>query len=173
MSVSEWLNFNNETIATISSICAVLISVLSMVFTIINSAFQLKHNKNSVRPISLISLHDYEDELAVIIKNVGTGPLTIKKLIFKNEFQESPTLITMMPHIDQPWSTFTEVVDGWTIPVGGEIVILKLCPEKEETKEAIRKKLLEITAYLDYSDIYGSKFKDMRLFDFFGRHYVN
>lgn len=168
----DLLSFNSDTLIAITSVCAVFISIVSMIFTFIFSMFQLKHNKNSVRPISAISFNDYEDDLAVKIKNVGTGPLTIKKLIFKDDAQESPDLISMMPTINQLWSTYTEPVDGWTIPVGGEIVLLRLYPENDRTKELIRRKLSGITAYLEYTDIYGTKFNDMRSLDFFGRHYM-
>ena len=76
-----------------------------------------------------------------------------------------------MPAIDQLWSTFTESVDGWTIPVGGQLILLKLCPKSDKTRTVVRKELSEITAYLEYTDIYNTKFQDRRSFDFFGRHY--
>lgn len=167
----DLLCFNSNTMIAITSVCAVLISIVSMVFTFIFSMFQLKHNKNSVRPISAISFYDYEDYIAVKIKNVGTGPLTIRKLTFKNDTQESSDLISMMPAINQAWSTYTEPVDGWTIPVGGKIELLGLNPQNNVTKKLIRRKLSGITAYLEYTDIYGTRFNDMRSLDFFGRHY--
>ena len=77
-----------------------------------------------------------------------------------------------MPQIDQFWSTFTESIDGWTIPVGGQLTLLDLCPENDETRELIRKTLFNITAYLEYTDIYGTKFQDKKSFDFFGRHFL-
>ena len=132
---------------------------------------QLKHNKNSVKPISAIKLSDYEDELAVKLQNVGTGPLTIKKLIFKNESQESSTLIAMMPPINQLWTTFTEPVDGWTISVDEQLIFLELHPESDETKSLVRKELSKITIYLEYMDIYNTKFQDRRSLDFWGRHF--
>ena len=99
------------------------------------------------------------------------GALTIiKRLIFKNAFQESSTLISMMPPIDQLWDTFTECVDGWTIPVEGEIIILRIHPESNEVRALIRKELSQITVFLEYTDIYNTKFEDNRCLDFFGRH---
>lgn len=71
-----------------------------------------------------------------------------------------------MPQIDQPWSTFTESVDGWTIPVGGQLILLRLHPESDETKTLVRKELSKITAYLEYTDIYNTKFKDKRSLNF-------
>ena len=163
-------NLDSNTWIAITSIFAVIISIISMIFTVIFSSQQLKHNKNSVKPISAIKFSDYEDVLAVKLENVGTGPLTIKRLVFKNEPQESSALISMMPPIDQLWTTFTESVDGWTIPVGGQLIFLKLHPESGEIKSLIRKELSKITVYLEYMDIYNTKFQDKRSLDFFGRH---
>lgn len=164
------LNLDSNTWIAITSIFAVIISIISMIFTVVFSFQQLKHNKNSVKPISAIKFSDYEDVLAVKLENVGTGSLTIKRLVFKNETQESSTLISMMPPIDQLWTTFTESVDGWTIPVGGQLIFLKLHPESDETKSLIRKELSKITVFLEYMDIYNTKFQDKRSLDFFGRH---
>ena len=154
------------------SICAVIISVISLITSIVFSRLQMKHNKNSVRPISSITVSDYEDDIAVKIKNVGTGPLMIKALKFKDNLQESSVLISMMPKINQLWRTFTEAVDGRTIPVGGELVLLELIPESEEVKSEVRSKLAKITVILCYEDIYGTKFEDQRTLDFFGRHSI-
>ena len=164
------LNFDSNSLIAITSICAVIISIISMIFTVIFSMQQLKHNKNSVRPISAIKLSDYENQIAVKLENVGTGPLTIRKLIFKNHSQESSTLISMMPDIDQLWNTFTESVDGWTIPVGGQLIFLELCPKNDEIKTLVRNELSKITVFLEYTDIYNTKFQDKRSLDFFGRH---
>lgn len=171
MDVINMFHADNDTLIAITSICAVIISIVSMVFTVIFSILQLRHNKNSVKPISAIKLSDYENILAVKIENVGTGPLTVKKLIFKSADQNSSDLVSLMPEINQFWSTFTEPIDGWTIPVGGQLVLLELCPENDVTKELIRKALSNITAYLEYTDIYNTKFRDQKSFDFFGRHF--
>ncbi|GLC79673.1 hypothetical protein [Lacrimispora brassicae] len=164
------LNISSDGLIAITSICAVIISIVSMAFTVIFSMFQLRHNKNSVKPISAIKFNDYENQIAVKIENVGTGPLTIKKLVFKSDSRESSTLISMIPEINQLWSTFTESVDGWTIPVGGKLILLELQPENDEIKTLIRGELSKITVLLEYSDIYNTKFQEKRSLDFFGRH---
>ncbi len=171
MTSFNMLNFDSNTLIAITSVFAVIISIISMIFTVAFSLQQLKHNKNSVKPISAIKFGDYEDKLIVKLENVGTGPLTIERAVFKNEFQKSSSLISMMPPIDQPWTTFTESVDGWTIPVGGQLIFIELHPESDEIKSLIRKELSKITVYLEYMDIYNTKFQDERSLDFFGRHY--
>lgn len=76
-----------------------------------------------------------------------------------------------MPQIDQPWSTFTESVNGWTIPVGGQLILIRLYPQNGKTKTLIRTELSKITIYLEYTDIYNTKFQDKRAPNFFGRHF--
>ena len=76
-----------------------------------------------------------------------------------------------MPNIMQYWSTYVECVDGWTIPIGGEIILIEVHPENNHVKDLVRKPLSEITAHIEYTDIYGTTFQDKRSFSFFGRHY--
>lgn len=163
---------DSDSLAAISSVFAVIVSIISMIFTVIFSVLQNKHNKNSVRPISAIKFNDYEDQISVRIDNVGTGPLLIWKLRFKIGETEHKTLISLMPDVGQNWVTFTEEVDGWTIPVGGKITLIKIRPEREIVKMLVRKELSKITISLDYTDIYSTKFHDERSLSFFGRHFV-
>lgn len=171
MPIMGTVTIDSDSLAAISSIFAVLVSIISMIFTIIFSVLQNKHNKNSVRPISSIKLNDYEDQISVRIENVGTGPLLIEKLRLKIDEAEYKTLISLMPDVGQNWGTFTEEVDGWTIPVGGKIVLIELHPESEIVKMLVRKQLSKITVSLDYTDIYSTKFHDERSLAFFGRHF--
>ena len=50
--------------------------------------------------------------------------------------------------------------------------MLRLYPESDEIKTLVRKELSTMTVYLEYTDIYNTKFQDKRLLDFFGRHYL-
>lgn len=170
MNALDLIIINSDLLIAITSVFAVLISITSVICTIIFSMLQVKHNKNSVRPISSIQVKDYEDLLSVEIRNVGTGPLTITKLIAKNHIRQSSELIRLLPYIEQPWSTFVENVDGWTIPVGEKIILIELKPRTEKTKKIIRNSLAKITIELHYIDIYKTKFSDERKLDFFGRH---
>ena len=117
---------------------------------------------------------DYEDDIGAKVKNVGTGPLIITRLYFREldiNSKEYSVLLDIMPKIAQYWATYVECVDGWTIPIGGEIVLIELHPENDYIKDLVRKSLTKITAYIEYTDIYGTQFQDERSFDFFGRHY--
>lgn len=161
---------DSDILSAITSIFAVLVSVISLVFSIVFSRLQVKHNKNSVRPISAIKIADYENKISVGIANVGTGPLTITKFVAERNGKQYKDLISMMPHINQNWTTFMESIENCTIPVGGKITLIELNPHSEEIKRRVRISLSEITIHLEYTDIYSTKFKDERKLDFFGRH---
>lgn len=167
------VNLINFIIDNIISCVAIFISLLSLGFSIYFSCLQIRHNKNSVRPVSSIRLDDYEDVLAVKIKNAGTGPLTIKNLIFKNKNYTTSSLISLMPSIEQNWDTFIEETENWTISVNEELVLIRLYPENNEILTQIRKSLSQITVYLEYTDIYNTKFTDERSLHYFGRHFHN
>jgi len=164
---------HSDQLIAITSLCAVIISTLSFVLTVITGFLQIKHNKNSIRPISDIRVQDYEDLIAVRIENVGIGPLVVRKLRFKREDDniEYSSLIEMMSYINEQWTTFFEKADGWKIPVGGKIDLIELSPALEESKESVRKALSTITVLLTYTDVYGTIFKDSRKLDFFSRHF--
>ena len=160
-------------IATIViSFLALIVSIISIIYSVKYSKMQMEHNVNSVRPISSIVLNDYEDKIAVIINNDGTGPLIIKKFIAKNMKEEKSSLIELMPHINQPWTTFIETIDCRTISVGKKLVLIEMTPLSFNAKQSVRDALSKITIYLEYEDIYGNKFKDERKLEFFGRHNI-
>lgn len=76
-------SIDGEILSAVTSICALFVSVLSIIITLVFSRLQVIHNKNSVKPISSIQFDDYEDKIAVTLQNVGTGPLIIKQLFLK------------------------------------------------------------------------------------------
>lgn len=170
MSVFGFTNIGSDDLIAITSVFAVIISIISIVFTIIFSIQQIKHNKNSVRPISAIKIADYENRISVGIENVGTGPLKITKFIAEKDGKEYKDLISTMPRINQKWTTFMESIEITTIPVGGKITLIELNPNNELDKRNVRLCLSEITIHLEYTDIYSTKFNDEKKLEFFGRH---
>ncbi len=172
MSTLRPLIITGDTLSAVASICAVLVSVVSIIFTVYYSQKQNEHNRNSVRPISAIKVKDYENLISVSVDNVGAGPLLITNLRVQKAQLTEKDLISLMPNIDQNWSTFSSAIDGWTIPAGGKVTLLELQPKNDSVKAQIRKELSNCTVYLDYTDIYSTKFHDKRALDFFGRHFT-
>ena len=168
---SNLFHLDSDSLSAISAFAAVVTSIISIIITLIYSKKQNEHNRNSVRPIAAIKFADYENRIAVEIENVGTGPLLISRLRFTQGSIEKDTLLGLMPRIDQYWSTYTEAVDGWALPINGVITLIEIGPDNDETRKLIRESLSTITASLDYTDIYSTKFHTERSFEFFARHY--
>lgn len=160
---------NSDNISTIVSVCAILVSVVSLIVTFYFSHLQMVHNKNSVRPISFINLCDYEDCISVSIVNVGTGPLKIHKLSILGGEVETSNLVSLLPNVPQKWSTYDDDVNGRTIPVNGTITLVEINPKTRRTRRMIRKKLSTLTINLEYEDIYSTKFFDKKDLTFFSR----
>lgn len=170
------INIGSDDLVAITSVFAVIVSIISIIFTVIFSIQQIKHNKNSVRPIAAIQCSDYENLISVSIRNVGTGPLTVDKLTCKYKDNiENSTLIDLLqlliPNINQNWDDYVENIDGWTIPVCDKITLIRITPRNDDVKTKLRKILKDVTIYIDYHDIYETKFQNERKLDFFGRHF--
>ena len=161
---------NTDILLAIASISAVIISIISMIFTVILGRQQHQDNKKNSRPICAIKFNDYENDISVKIANVGTGPLIVKEIVCDDSVRKSAVLLALMPHIEQYWSTYTEDITGWTIPVGGELILIGVNPENDDIKYQVRSALEPITITVKYTDIYGSSdFTESRNLDFFGR----
>ena len=162
-----------EIILAIAAIAAVITSVVSIIFTVNFSKQQMLHNRNSLKPICEIKLSDYENRIAVSIANVGTGPLTITEIMCSDTKLKSSILLRLMPNIKQYWTTFTEDITGWTIPVSGKLILIELQPENDDIRQLIRSVLAKINIYIKYTDVYGTIFEKHKLLDFFARTLTN
>jgi hypothetical protein len=152
--------------------------VIALIFTAISLQVQRKHNRLSVKPIAIISVGDYENELAVHIQNKGTGPLVIKKLSFSNENGKTEKAIINFfgsEFKDVIWSTFVADIDSWTILPNEAKTLIKLngdSTDKEfvQVRNKVRKVLAQIQVELLYQDIYENNMpKKIRKLDWFAR----
>jgi len=135
-------------------------------------SFSTKHNKNSVKPIAVIDLEDYDEKIAVTIVNSGTGPLIVKELSCKNKVTgvHAPDLIMLMPEIDQKWTATYQNIAEDTIGVGKEGKLIELNPKNNEIRQKIRVALKDISICLTYLDVYGTNFTKKQDLAFFGRN---
>jgi len=159
---------------TILTVIALFVSSASMIFTVIFSILQRKHNKNSLKPIPTIQTTNYENLISVKIDNVGTGPLTVKDLRCVKRYgdtdkrEESKLLIELLPgecEIGQPYITHIydpKFVSGYTILPGQSMRLVEIKPENEEVRRKLREVLSKITVYVEYTDVYNSKFKHLK-----------
>ena len=152
--------------------------IIALIFTAISLQVQRKHNRLSVKPIALVSVGDYENELAVHLQNKGTGPLIIKSLSFIDQNGKTEKAIIDFFGSDFKnvvWSTFVADIDGWTILPNETKTLIKLngdSADKEfvRVRDKVRKVLAQIQVELLYQDIYEKDMpKKIRKLDWFAR----
>ena len=178
-------------IQIVISIFSVVTSIVAIVIAIITYKSQVRHNKNSVKPILNIIVGDYEDRLYVKIVNNGVGPALIEETLCVNEKSKAKDacLIHLIPYQVEfsenshtelvtlsPLTDFVEDIKGRTVAPGGSITLLKLSSvlsSMTKKRFALRTILKDVTVTIHYSDVYGDAYVTERTLDFFGRTLSN
>jgi hypothetical protein len=177
--IIDILRNNPNQINAIAAICAVIVSFLSILLTVWTLRQQRKHNFLSLAPIASIPISDYEDDIAVNIKNTGVGPLIVQTFRVTDGKTEKDNVISWMPTLpgNLCWSTFYDCLDGLCIPPGEGVILLRLKGDAsnktfQEARDKIRKALSTLIVTLKYKDIYNRKMTPKRQdLSWFGRHF--
>lgn len=156
----------------------IVTGLIALIFTAVALQVQRRHNRLSVKPIAIISVGDYLNELAVYLQNKGTGPLIIKDLSFGDQSGRKEKSIIDFFGSDfrsVVWSTFVSDIDGWAILPGETKTLIKLEGDPTDkdfllVREKVREVLASIQVELLYQDIYENDMpKKIRKLDFFAR----
>jgi hypothetical protein len=164
--------------AVVPAVIALVLLVVALIFTAETLRIQRTHNRLSVRPIAVITVGDYLDELVVHLQNKGTGPLIIKDLSFTDQSgRKEKSIVDFFGSDfgDVVWSTFVSDIDGWAILPGETRTLIKLVGDDTDKdflllRERVRKVLASLQVELQYRDIYESDMpKKVSKLDFFAR----
>lgn len=189
-STENAIDFKNEiNWEGIIALCALVVSVVSIVFTVIQVRLQRIHNKKTVKPIGRIRIGDYQSNIFVKIENNGIGPLIIKQILIKSKvLQTTKSLIDILPTDLTKritWTNFTGSYEGRTIIPGQSLELIvwtinssydgKSQDVIEKDRSDLRKALKDISVSVCYTDIYEKEnFKhELTTEDFsswYGRH---
>jgi hypothetical protein len=161
----KYLMTNPEVAVAAAAVFSSFTAVVALAVSTIALVIQRKHNRLSVRPIAYFVFGNYEDDLYVKLKNYGSGPLCVEKLIvLSTKGAENETLIDAVSHAlpKITWRDFVESIVGRTIPSGEEIVLLRYCPQEDnqedlEARSTLREILSAMTLLVEYSDIYDKR----------------
>jgi len=165
--------------ATILAICALFVSALSLFTSVYFSWCARDHNRRSVKPLPFVAQRDFEDEIAVVIRNNGTGPMILQEALARSSADgRAGHLIDLIP--DPPsgvlFKNFNKVHQVRAIRPGDEVELLVLPIETKdravsEYRESLRRALGSMTIELTYTDIYETKFPAYTLkMTWFHRH---
>ncbi len=178
----EWLleliKSNPDQVNAFVALCALFISLLSIVLTVFTLWMQQRHNYKSLTPIASLPIGDYENIIEVSLKNTGVGPLIVKKFIVSNENQSKNNIINWMPNPPEniSWETFYNEIEGICVPPSESATIIRLSGnENSQTfskfRDQVRKALAPLKIEVVYQDIYNREMpKAKRDLSWFGRH---
>jgi hypothetical protein len=157
--------FKDE-IAGITAICALVVSFVSVFFTVLTLWVQRRHNILSVRPLAQIALGDYEDELFVRLRNQGVGPLLVQSIDIydRNGKFVGHDLVRQLPLPPErlAWADYTMFFPGMAVPAGSNMVLFQFKgsatnPEFVAHRDEIRAALSALRLEIVYRDVYGKR----------------
>lgn len=176
--MNELLEKILNTPETIIALCAIAISLISLILSIITTSQNRKNNRLGLRPLAYILPPDYEDRIAVIIQNKGTGPLITKKIMFLGENNvEKKYLIDFMPNLQEGyhWKTFTKA-SKFILRPSEEIILLEFKGDISDSnfikqRNEIRKELNKTEIQIEYTSVFNESkpFKLKYKLTWFGR----
>ena len=158
------------TLAIIVSFVAILIGWFSL-------RIQQKHNRLSVRPIGSIALSDYENQLAIRVKNAGIGPMIVKSIeTSNNQGTKKEYPVDWMPS-DIMWGGFRRALKNQAIVAGDSTVLLEfnlpdpIDEDSARQRDEIRSVLKNLRIRIIYTDVYDKEQPELvRSLDWFGRN---
>lgn len=161
------------------AVCALFVSLISILLTFLALILQRRHNFKSLTPIAHIPVSDYENLIAVKLKNTGVGPLIVEQFRASDDNREEDDIISWMPNTPEgiAWDTFYESLDGLSIPPNKEAVVIKLSGDSHDTKfvqfrDDVRRALSKLKVRVKYKDIYNRNLPEKeRDLKWFGRHF--
>lgn len=163
----------------IVAICALFVSVLSLGTSLYFSWAARDHNRRSVKPLPYIQQPDYENRLAVIAQNHGTGPLILRRAEATSPDGSRGHLIDLIPNppSGKSFTTYTKVEQVRAIRPGDEVVLIEIAIDLRNKAEVtyrdeLRRALGQMTLTLEYTDMYESRFEPYsRTMSWFLRHF--
>jgi len=152
--------------STIVAICALIVSVVSLATSVYFSWCARDHNRRSVKPLPFVLQSDFEDRIAVVIRNNGTGPLILHKAQAKSSADgRSGHLIDLIPTPPPGllFTNFNRVQQIRAIRPGDQIDLVDLSvdvhdPRAVAYRDELRRALGDMTVELTYTDVYDTRF---------------
>ncbi|MBI4784128.1 MAG: hypothetical protein HY785_22850 [Oscillatoriophycideae cyanobacterium NC_groundwater_1537_Pr4_S-0.65um_50_18] len=154
---------------TIIALCALLVSVASILIGYFSLELQHKHNRLSVRPIGKIHFTTSENSIRIEIRNDGTGPMLCSNVkVYENELKIKNNLRDAMPILQQKngW-TKVSTSSQFSISAGDQKALLEISAdyvssEFQDYYDQVLISLKKIIFELEYRDIYDEYIGTLR-----------
>lgn len=145
---------------------ALIASAIGLVLSYITMKHQRQHNIKSVMPILHIDVWDYEDCIAVSLKNCGLGVALVKEITTTHKNESSiknclyawlPKKLGAMVNYSHYWITNKDFV----IEAGACINLVRIPIDDSKAdqiavRESLREQIGYLTVHIEYDDIYGN-----------------
>lgn len=132
----------------------VAVAALAVLVALITWRGQANHNKLSVRPLAAVLHNDLNRRIVVTLANHGTGPMIVETLRVVRHGKVVADSLYELCDDWLPLEWFVGSVDGRSIPVEGEIQLLRYVDESASDREHLRGLLSELEIHVVYRDIY-------------------
>lgn len=159
--MQKTLRFIQNNTDTIIALCALLVSVASILIGYFSLKIQQKHNRLSVRPIGKIHFITTDDSIKIEIRNDGTGPMLCSNLkVYDNEFNIKNNLRDAISILQEKndWLKIS-TSSQFAIGAGEQKTLLEIStdyviPKFQDYYDQVLVSLKKVTLELEYRDIY-------------------
>lgn len=147
------------------SICAITISVISLVASIVFSLGAREHNRKSVFPYPYLRNANYEDRLCVSLYNQGTGPMIVRSVTTHHRGR-SGHLSDLVPPPPQGYlfTNYAQFNMERAIMPGQCVALLDAHIDTGNAQHVayraqLRSFLTDCTVTVEYTNVYRTKFE--------------
>lgn len=147
------------------TIVSIILSCIAIVFTKRSLDIQREHNQKSVRPIAGYILDHKPQQLQVILRNDGIGPMIITNIIINVSEESHDNFQDYIPEKLRKslFFNYTIISDITSLVAGDEKILLTINKKDkcDEEYQQILKRLLSTSLSIKYLDIYGNEFSQI------------
>jgi hypothetical protein len=174
-----FLESNPDLANAVAALAGSAVALVALVVSLLSLWIQRHHNRMSLKPLPMIALRDYEDNLQVSLRNDGPGPMIVRSIIATNGDTKERAFIDLMPQLPSGmhWTAFIGPVDDpRSIAPNVTLALVDLTGDPEDerfvsARDKCRETLASVAVTVEYTDVYLSRMKPLiRRLSWFGRH---
>lgn len=143
----------------IIALMSILIATIAIYISVWTTKTQIRHNVLSMMPVCQLYTEDFDECIAVELKNKGMGLTDIDKIIFIDmKGNEHTSLLDFIDiDVDIKYSyEYTE--EGFIIMPGETVYLLKITEFTQEYRKHIIESLSNINVCFKFRDVYSNEY---------------
>jgi hypothetical protein len=154
-------------VSRVTLIITAVLSIASIVFAILSTAFQRSHNKKSVKPLFSLEIEEGKDSLSISICNLGLGPMILASIAFLGPASDSGEGgAASLPLESLPQGERLRRKSEIVLAPGGRLVLLAREGLGPKALDGLRDSLRGISVEVSYEDIYDQRYQRSEVLEF-------